>query len=148
MHCSDQFPRFCITVLKTVSIPSFQNFTTTFRSARYGGTDPFILLFLWLVFLAKLRRFLLRRFGDLQRELDKRKMNPSTTPIFSHGETFTPRPEIRSGNHDNLIPLPFFFFFLLSWKETRTPLETTLKSLYLERERKESNVGRDFSGSS
>lgn len=146
MHRSDQFPRFYITVLKTVSISSFQNFTTTFRLSYQQDMAPRIRCFrLFYCFSPNYVDFFY--VGDFQENWIKGKwtLRPH---LSSYSETFwTLRPEIRSGNHDNLVPLSLFFF-LFSWKKTCTPVETTLRSLYLERERKESNVRRDFAGSS
>lgn len=146
MHRSDQFPRFYITVLKTVSISSFQNFTTTFRLSYQQDMAPRIRCFrLFYCFSPNYVDFFY--VGDFQENWIKGKWTLRPHPS-SYRETFwTLRPEIRSGNHDNLVPLSLFFF-LFSWKETCTPVETTLRSLYLERERKESNVRRDFAGSS
>lgn len=146
MHRSDQFPRFYITVLKTVSISSFQNFTTTFRLSYQQDMAPRIRCFrLFYCFSPNYVDFF--HVGDFQENWIKGKWTLRPHPS-SYSETFwTLRPEIRSGNHDNLVPLSLFFF-LFSWKETCTPVETTLRSLYLERERKESNVRRDFAGSS
>lgn len=146
MHRSDQFPRFYITVLKTVSISSFQNFTTTFRLSYQQDMAPRIRCFrLFYCFSPNYVDFFY--VGDFQENWIKGKWTLRPHPS-SYSETFwTLRPEIRSGNHDNLVPLSLFFF-LFSWKETCTPVETTLRSLYLERERKESNVRRDFAGSS
>lgn len=144
MHRSDQFPRFYITVLKTVSISSFQNFTTTFRLSYQQDMAPRIRCFrLFYCFSPNYVDFFY--VGDFQENWIKGKWTLRPHPS-SYSETFwTLRPEIRSGNHDNLVPLSLFFF-LFSWKETCTPVETTLRSLYLERERKESNVRRDFAG--
>lgn len=146
MHRSDQFPRFYITVLKTVSISSFQNFTTTFRLSYQQDMAPRIRCFrLFYCFSPNYVDFF--HVGDFQENWIKGKWTLRPHPS-SYSETFwTLRPEIRSGNHDNLVPLSLFFL-LFSWKETCTPVETTLRSLYLERERKESNVRRDFAGSS
>lgn len=146
MHRSDQFPRFYITVLKTVSISSFQNFTTTFRLSYQQDMAPRIRCFrLFYCFSPNYVDFFY--VGDFQENWIKGKWTLRPHPS-SYSETFwTLRPEIRSGNHDNLVPLSLFFF-LFSWKETCTPVETTFRSLYLERERKESNVRRDFAGSS
>lgn len=146
MHRSDQFPRFYITVLKTVSISSFQNFTTTFRLSYQQDMAPRIRCFrLFYCFSPNYVDFFY--VGDFQENWIKGKWTLRPHPS-SYSETFwTLRPEIRSGNHDNLVPLSLFFL-LFSWKETCTPVETTLRSLYLERERKESNVRRDFAGSS
>lgn len=145
MHRSDQFPRFYITVLKTVSISSFQNFTT-FRLSYQQDMTPRIRCFrLFYCFSPNYVDFFY--VGDFQENWIKGKWTLRPHPS-SYSETFwTLRPEIRSGNHDNLVPLSLFFF-LFSWKETCTLVETTLRSLYLERERKESNVRRDFAGSS
>lgn len=145
MHRSDQFPRFYITVLKTVSISSFQNFTTTFRLSYQQDMAPRIRCFrLFYCFSPNYVDFFY--VGDFQENWIKGKWTLRPHPS-SYSETFwTLRPEIRSGNHDNLVPLSLFFLF--SWKETCTPVETTFRSLYLERERKESNVRRDFAGSS
>lgn len=146
MHRSDQFPRFYITVLKTVSISSFQNFTTTFRLSYQQDMAPRIRCFrLFYCFSPNYVDFFY--VGDFQENWIKGKWTLRPHPS-SYSETFwTLRPEIRSGNHDNLVPLSLFFF-LFSWKETCTPVETTFRSLYLEKERKESNVRRDFAGSS
>lgn len=146
MHRSDQFPRFYITVLKTVSISSFQNFTTTFRLSYQQDMAPRIRCFrLFYCFSPNYVDFFY--VGDFQENWIKGKWTLRPHPS-SYSETFwTLRPEIRSGNHDNLVPFSLFFL-LFSWKETCTPVETTLRSLYLERERKESNVRRDFAGSS
>lgn len=146
MHRSDQFPRFYITVLKTVSISSFQNFTITFRLSYQQDMAPRIRCFrLFYCFSPNYVDFFY--VGDFQENWIKGKWTLRPHPS-SYSETFwTLRPEIRSGNHDNLVPLSLFFF-LFSWKETCTPVETTLRSLYLETERKESNVRRDFAGSS
>lgn len=145
MHRSDQFPRFYITVLKTVSISSFQNFTT-FRLSYQQDMTPRIRCFrLFYCFSPNYVDFFY--VGDFQENWIKGKWTLRPHPS-SYSETFwTLRPEIRSGNHDNLVPLSLFFL-LFSWKETCTPVETTFRSLYLERERKESNVRRDFAGSS
>lgn len=147
MHRSDQFPRFYITVLKTVSISSFQNFTTTFKLSYQQDMAPRIRCFrLFYCFSPNYVDFFY--VGDFQENWIKGKWTLRPHPS-SYSETFwTLRPEIRSGNHDNLVPLSLSFFFLFSWKETCTPVETTLRSLYLETERKESNVRRDFAGSS
>lgn len=146
MHRSDQFPRFYITVLKTVSISSFQNFTTTFRLSYQQDMAPRIRCFrLFYCFSPNYVDFFY--VGDFQENWIKGKWTLRPHPS-SYSETFwTLRPEIRSGNHDNLVPFSLFFL-LFSWKETCTPVETTLRSLYLKRERKESNVRRDFAGSS
>lgn len=146
MHRSDQFPRFYITVLKTVSISSFQNFTITFRLSYQQDMAPRIRCFrLFYCFSPNYVDFFY--VGDFQENWIKGKWTLRPHPS-SYSETFwTLRPEIRSGNHDNLVPLSLFFL-LFSWKETCTPVETTFRSLYLERERKESNVRRDFAGSS
>lgn len=146
MHRSDQFPRFYITVLKTVSISSFQNFTTTFRLSYQQDMAPRIRCFrLFYCFSPNYVDFF--HVGDFQENWIKGKWTLRPHPS-SYSETFwTLRPEIRSGNHDNLVPFSLFFL-LFSWKETCTPVETTFRSLYLERERKESNVRRDFAGSS
>lgn len=146
MHRSDQFPRFYITVLKTVSIASFQNFTTTFRLSYQQDMAPRIRCFrLFYCFSPNYVDFFY--VGDFQENWIKGKWTLRPHPS-SYSETFwTLRPEIRSGNHDNLVPFSLFFL-LFSWKETCTPVETTFRSLYLERERKESNVRRDFAGSS
>lgn len=146
MHRSDQFPRFYITVLKTVSISNFQNFTTTFRLSYQQDMAPRIRCFrLFYCFSPNYVDFFY--VGDFQENWIKGKWTLRPHPS-SYSETFwTLRPEIRSGNHDNLVPLSLFFL-LFSWKETCTPVETTFRSLYLERERKESNVRRDFAGSS
>lgn len=152
MHRSDQFPRFYITVLKTVSISSFQNFTTTFRlsyqqdmaSTRHGSVVS-VYFIISACFSPNYVDFFY--VEDFQENWIKGKWTLRPHPS-SYSETFwTLRPEIRSGNHDNLVPLSLFFL-LFSWKETCTPVETTFRSLYLERERKESNVRRDFAGSS
>lgn len=108
MHRSDQFPRFYITVLKTVSISSFQNFTTTFRLSYQQDMAPRIRCFrLFYCFSPNYVDFF--HVGDFQENWIKGKWTLRPHPS-SYSETFwTLRPEIRSGNHDNLVPLSLFF---------------------------------------
>lgn len=149
MHRSDQFPRFYITVLKTVSIRVFkilqQLLGCRINKIWRHGSVVSVYFIVSACFSPNCVDFFY--VGDFQENWIKGKWTLRPHPS-SYSETFwTLRPEIRSGNHDNLVPLSLFFF-LFSWKETCTPVETTLRSLYLERERKESNVRRDFAGSS
>lgn len=115
MHRSDQFPRFYITVLKTVSISSFQNFTTTFRLSYQQDMAPRIRCFrLFYCFSPNYVDFFY--VGDFQENWIKGKWTLRPHPS-SYRETFwTLRPEIRSGNHDNLVPLSLSFFFFFRGK--------------------------------
>lgn len=115
MHRSDQFPRFYITVLKTVSISSFQNFTTTFRLSYQQDMAPRIRCFrLFYCFSPNYVDFFY--VGDFQENWIKGKWTLRPHPS-SYSETFwTLRPEIRSGNHDNLVPLSLSFFFFFRGK--------------------------------
>lgn len=121
MHRSDQFPRFYITVLKTVSISSFQNFTTTFRlsyqqdmaSTRHGSVVS-VYFIVSACFSPNYVDFF--HVGDFQENWIKGKWTLRPHPS-SYSETFwTLRPEIRSGNHDNLVPLSLSFFFFFRGK--------------------------------
>lgn len=115
MHRSDQFPRFYITVLKTVSISSFQNFTTTFRLSYQQDMAPRIRCFrLFYCFSPNYVDFFY--VGDFQENWIKGKWTLRPHPS-SYSETFwTLRPEIRSGNHDNLVPLSLSFFVFFRGK--------------------------------
>lgn len=118
MHRSDQFPRFYITVLKTVSISSFQNFQQLLgcrisKIWRHGSVVS-VYFIVSACFSPNYVDFF--HVGDFQENWIKGKWTLRPHPS-SYSETFwTLRLEIRSGNHDNLVPLSLSFFVFFRGK--------------------------------